>query len=71
LRSRRPCLHRATAPALIVWGREDALISPVYAQEFAGLLGHARVEIIDGAGHVPRWEQFDRVVPLVLEFLAE
>ena len=28
-------LHRITAPTLIVWGREDRLISAVYAQEFA------------------------------------
>lgn len=28
------------------------------------------MEIIEGAGHVPQWEQFDRVAPLVLEFLA-
>jgi pimeloyl-ACP methyl ester carboxylesterase len=65
----RKRLHRVTAPALIVWGKEDALISPVYAQEFAGHLANARVEIIEGAGHVPQWEQFDRVAPLVLEFL--
>ena len=65
----RKRLHRITAPALIVWGRDDALISPVYAQEFADRIANARVEIIEGAGHVPQWEQFDRVRPLVLDFL--
>ena len=66
----RKRLHRITAPALIVWGKEDALISPVYAQEFADRLAGARVEIIEGAGHVPQLEQLDRVRALVLDFLA-
>jgi pimeloyl-ACP methyl ester carboxylesterase len=65
----RKRLHRITAPALIVWGKEDALISPVYAREFADRIADSRVEIIEGAGHVPQWEQFDRVRPLVLDFL--
>jgi pimeloyl-ACP methyl ester carboxylesterase len=65
----RKRLHRITAPTLILWGREDALISPIYAREFAGHLADARIEIIDGAGHVPQWEQLDRVRPLVLDFL--
>jgi pimeloyl-ACP methyl ester carboxylesterase len=63
-------LHRVTAPALILWGAEDALISPVYAQEFAQRLADARVEIIEGSGHVPQWEQLEQVAPLVLEFLG-
>lgn len=65
----RKRLHRITAPTLIVWGREDALISPVYAGEFADRIANARVEIIEGAGHVPQLEQLDRVRPLVLDFL--
>jgi len=41
----------------------------LYAQEFADRLADARVEIIEGAGHMPQWEQLDRVRPLVLDFL--
>lgn len=66
----RKRLHRITAPTLILWGKEDALISPVYAEEFAGRLANARVEIIEGAGHEPQLEQLDQVRPLVLDFLA-
>jgi pimeloyl-ACP methyl ester carboxylesterase len=66
----RKRMHRITAPALVIWGEEDALISPVYAEEFAGLLREARVEIVEGAGHVPQLEQLDRVRRLVLEFLS-
>jgi pimeloyl-ACP methyl ester carboxylesterase len=63
-------LHRVTAPALVVWGEHDRLVSPVYAREFADRLGDARVEIVPGAGHVPQLERLDVVAPLVLGFLA-
>ncbi len=63
-------LHRVSAPALVVWGAEDRLVSPLYAQEFADRLRDARVEIVPGAGHVPQLERLDLVAPLVLDFLA-
>lgn len=63
-------MHRISAPTLIIWGEHDALISPVYAEEFAQRLADARIEIIADAGHVPQWEQLDRVRPLVLDFLS-
>jgi pimeloyl-ACP methyl ester carboxylesterase len=62
-------MHRITAPTLIVWGEHDRLIAPVYAQEFADRIAESRVEIIAGAGHVPQWEQLDKIAPLVLGFL--
>jgi pimeloyl-ACP methyl ester carboxylesterase len=63
-------LHRVTAPALVIWGEHDRLVSPVYAQEFADRLADARVEIVAGAGHVPQVERLDAVAPLVLDFRA-
>ncbi len=63
-------LHRVSAPALVVWGAEDRLVSPVYAREFADRLSNARVEIVPGAGHAPQLERLDVVAPLVLDFLA-
>ena len=62
-------LHRITAPTLIVWGEHDRLIPSVYAQEFAERIADARVEIVEGSGHVPQWEQLETVAPLVLDFL--
>jgi pimeloyl-ACP methyl ester carboxylesterase len=64
-------LHRITAPTLILWGEKDALVSAAYAEEFAARIADTRVEIIDGAGHVPQWEKADAVAPLVLDFLKE
>ena len=63
-------LHRVTAPTLVVWGAEDRLVPPLYAQEFAALIGDARVEIVEGAGHVPQLERLEQTAALVLSFLA-
>jgi pimeloyl-ACP methyl ester carboxylesterase len=62
-------IHRITAPTLIIWGEEDALISSVYAQEFADRIANSRVEILEGVGHVPQWEQLEKTSSLVLDFL--
>ncbi len=62
-------LHRISAPTLILWGKEDRLISAAYAQDFADGIADSRVEIIQGAGHLPQWERLETVGPLVLGFL--
>ncbi|HTZ03872.1 MAG TPA: alpha/beta hydrolase [Xanthobacteraceae bacterium] len=62
-------LHRVKAPALIVWGEDDQLVSSVYAKEFADRLAQARVEIVKDCGHVPQVERLDVVGPMVAKFL--
>jgi pimeloyl-ACP methyl ester carboxylesterase len=63
-------IHRINAPSLVIWGKQDGIIPPVYAGEFGSQLRDARVEIIDRAGHVPQIEQPERVIELVGKFLA-
>jgi pimeloyl-ACP methyl ester carboxylesterase len=46
-------LARATMPVLVVWGRQDALISVAYAAPLAAEFAHARLVVLDGCGHVP------------------
>jgi pimeloyl-ACP methyl ester carboxylesterase len=62
--------HRIAAPTLIVWGKADRIIAPAYAQEFAGRIAGARVELIDQAGHLPHLEQPEAVTKAVRAFLA-
>jgi pimeloyl-ACP methyl ester carboxylesterase len=62
-------IHRIAAPALVIWGKQDGIVSPVYAQEFAARIAASRFEIIDGAGHLPHLEQSDRVFALAHEFI--
>ena len=61
-------IHRVKAPVLLVWGKEDRLVPPVYADEFARYLPGARRETVDGAAHAPQLEQPQVVAGLVREF---
>jgi pimeloyl-ACP methyl ester carboxylesterase len=63
-------IHRVTAPTLLVWGKEDRLVPPIYADEFTRRLRGARVHTVDGAGHVPHLERPDVVARMVTEFAA-
>ena len=63
-------IHRIAAPTLIVWGKQDGVISPAYGDEFARRIGGARVELVDRAGHLPHLEQPETVARLVQEFLS-
>jgi pimeloyl-ACP methyl ester carboxylesterase len=64
-------MHRIVAPTLIIWGTRDGVISADYADEFASRIHGARVERIEGAGHLPHLEQSDAVVRLVSDFLRQ
>jgi pimeloyl-ACP methyl ester carboxylesterase len=63
-------IHRIAAPTLIVWGSADRIIAPVYANEFASKIAGARIEMIEGAGHLPHLEAEDAVVKAVFGFLG-
>ncbi|MGH8012559.1 MAG: alpha/beta fold hydrolase [Candidatus Binataceae bacterium] len=61
--------HRIIAPTLIVWGKQDGLTAPVYANSFRELIPHSRVELIDNAAHMAQMEQPETVARLTREFL--
>jgi pimeloyl-ACP methyl ester carboxylesterase len=63
-------LHRIAAPTLILWGRDDRIINPNYADIFADGIAHARVALIDQAGHLPHLEQTEAVTGLIDDFLT-
>jgi pimeloyl-ACP methyl ester carboxylesterase len=63
-------LHRIEVPTLVVWGRDDKLISSAYAEEFGKRIAGSRVEVIDECGHVPQVEQPEKTLTLVSEFLG-
>ena len=62
-------IHRITAPSLIIWGKQDRLVPPVYAEEFHSLLKNSRVELIDQAAHLVQRDQREQVSGLVSDFL--
>jgi pimeloyl-ACP methyl ester carboxylesterase len=64
-------IHRVQAPALILWGKQDRLVPPAYAHEFASRLPGARIELIDRCGHLLAAEHPARVAGAIEEFLGE
>jgi pimeloyl-ACP methyl ester carboxylesterase len=65
----RKRIHRVKAPTLLVWGAEDRVAPPVYAEEFARHIAGARIESVKGAGHAPHLEEPAAVAECVRAFL--
>ena len=57
------------APTLVMHGLEDAVVDPRNATILAALIPNVRVELFAGAGHLFFWEQPERFVEVVTEFL--
>jgi pimeloyl-ACP methyl ester carboxylesterase len=56
-------------PSLVVCGSDDVLTPPKYAQYLAEKIEGARLEVIDGAGHMVMIEKPDEFNSRVMEFL--
>jgi pimeloyl-ACP methyl ester carboxylesterase len=63
-------LHRITVPTLLVWGSEDGLVPVAHGHRWAELVPDSRLEIVEGAGHLPHVEQTNRFLEIVRPFLA-
>lgn len=61
-------LHRISAPTLLLWGKDDKLLPPAYAEAFKKSLPNAKLETIDGA-HMMPLEDPVRVAAAVTKFL--
>jgi pimeloyl-ACP methyl ester carboxylesterase len=62
-------LYRLTTPTLVVWGEEDRLVPPVYADRWAELVPGAACARISGAGHMVPYEQPQALAREVTGFL--
>lgn len=62
-------LYRLSAPTLVLWGKSDRLIPPVYAERFQVLIPHAELTLVDEAGHMLPYEQPAAFVTAVSRFL--
>jgi pimeloyl-ACP methyl ester carboxylesterase len=63
-------LYRLRAPTLLVWGSQDRLVDPAYGPIFADAIVGARLELIDGAGHLPQLEQPEPTIAAIASFLG-
>lgn len=62
-------LARVAAPALVIWGRNDAWLPSANAERLAHDLHGARSVVIDDCGHMPQEERPAQVAALVREFV--
>ena len=64
-------LGRIKAPALLLWGGSDRVVTPDYGRAYARLIPGSRFELIERAGHHPEIEQPEVFVERVSRFLEE
>jgi len=62
-------MHRIKAPTLILWGKQDRLIPPLYAEEFKKGIAGAKVSILDHAAHMLAFEQPEAASRAIHNFL--
>ena len=61
-------LAELAAPALLVWGEQDAFIPRAVQDELLGTLPDARLEVYEGVGHALHWERPGRFARDVAAF---
>lgn len=67
----RPQLRQITAPTLLIWGEQDAMIPFANSADYLAALPHARLVALPGIGHLPQEEQWARGLAALQAFLAE
>ena len=63
-------IHRVKAPTLVIWGADDRLVPPVYAEEFTKRMPGARAELVAGAGHAPQLDEPETLARMVRELVG-
>jgi pimeloyl-ACP methyl ester carboxylesterase len=64
-------LHRIRCPTLLLWGAEDKVLAPAYAERFAaGIAGKCTTRIIPSAGHLADLDAPGAVAEAVFEALS-
>jgi 3-oxoadipate enol-lactonase len=63
-------LGSIAAPTLVVHGTEDRMLPVVNGELIAQAIPHARLELLDGVGHMFWWEQPERSAALVRSHVA-
>jgi pimeloyl-ACP methyl ester carboxylesterase len=63
-------LRQIKQPTLILWGRKDRLIPPMYGEQFAKDISGSKLVMFDTLGHVPHEEDAAQTVAAVQAFLA-
>ncbi|ALO97207.1 alpha/beta hydrolase [Streptomyces sp. IBSBF 2953] len=65
-----PRLSTVTSPVLVIWGADDAVVTPDFGRAYAAAFPRARFELIPGAGHLPIREKPETVFTALDSFLT-
>jgi len=65
----RPKLARITAPTLVIWGENDALLPLDFNEPLSRYLRYEQLVVIKGAGHNPMWDCPHTFNQVLTEFL--
>jgi len=63
-------LPEVAVPTLVVHGTDDQMLPAVNGEMVAGLIPGARLELLDGVGHLFFWERPERAAELIREHAA-
>jgi pimeloyl-ACP methyl ester carboxylesterase len=66
-----PLLRRITAPTLLMWGDQDAMIPPSNAADYLRDLPNAKLVSLPHVGHLPQEEAPAATLPILQTFLSE
>ncbi|MFN0164269.1 MAG: alpha/beta fold hydrolase, partial [Burkholderiales bacterium] len=66
----RPDLARITCPTLVICGREDKVTPPRLSEELAAGIPGAKLEIVDGAGHMLPMEAPDALTDALARWMT-
>jgi pimeloyl-ACP methyl ester carboxylesterase len=64
-------IHRVKTPTLLIWGEDDKLAPPVYAEDFQKGIPQAQLVTVPNASHLVMVEQADRVAEEIVRFARE
>lgn len=70
-RDARLDLSRIAVPTLLIWGEADRVVDLTVGRRLAEQIPQARLEVVEGAGHLPLEEQPERCNRLLLDFLRD
>ena len=62
--------YRIKAPTLVLWGENDRIIPPVYAQDFTKLIAGSQATVVPNAGHLLMIERAEVFAAAVADFLG-
>jgi len=65
-----PRLRRVSAPALVLWGAEDRIFAPIYADAWRAALPHGTAEVLPAVGHAIALETPDAAAERIEAFLG-